>query len=520
MMIRKFNLLISLIGLLVTSTAYPQASRAVMVQSNSGTILYPTNFWSANSAAARAGLNLAPNATNPVAPVANGGTGATNPAAARTNLGLGSTNNVTFSSVYAESGLNTGDLIYTNSGLIGFGRRIDLEDGVIDGSFNVQTISFQSPEYAATARTNLGIPWSGLTNTSAGGFRAALGLGWAALTNDYSAAGLLAYTTNGRIVSGTNLIWTNSFGFLTSLLADQVRTNLGLGWPALVNSNSANVLLGYNSTNGQIVAATNLVWTNAFNFSSNAVVEAVRNNLQAASSTGLSPDTAGAANRAITIINNDSGAIVLQYDAVGGDGWFVDHAEQFREVIGLGWPALTNNNAATTLLGYTTNGQIVAATNVVWTNAFGFSTNTVAAQVRTNLLLGATWLTNTNVTNVRSAIELGATNVVTFGGLTISLGGVIAALDGYNGLSFSGPVTEIGKGNTRTNLGLGWSALTNTNANNFVKVLTGSTNSSDPFSGTVSVNGSFLYAGSDTPTAGTPLILTFSNGILKNITVE
>lgn len=42
-------------------------------------------------------------------------------------------------------------------------------------------------------------------------------------------------------------------------------------------------------------------------------------------------------------------------------------------------------------LGYnTTNGQIVAATNVVWTNAFNFSSNTVAAVVRTNLGLGVT----------------------------------------------------------------------------------------------------------------------------------
>lgn len=42
-------------------------------------------------------------------------------------------------------------------------------------------------------------------------------------------------------------------------------------------------------------------------------------------------------------------------------------------------------------LGYnSTNGQVVAATNVVWTNAFSFSTNTVAAQVRTNLGLGQT----------------------------------------------------------------------------------------------------------------------------------
>ena len=66
-------------------------------------------------------------------------------------------------------------------------------------------------------------------------------------------------------------------------------------------------------------------------------------------------------------------------------------------------------------LGYnTTNGQIVAATNVTWTNSFSFSTNTVAAQVRTNVGLGATWLTNetspvfsptiTNITNSTSIV--------------------------------------------------------------------------------------------------------------------
>jgi len=48
-------------------------------------------------------------------------------------------------------------------------------------------------------------------------------------------------------------------------------------------------------------------------------------------------------------------------------------------------------------LGYnSTNGQVVAATNVVWTNAFSFWTNTVAAQVRSNLSIGWPALTATN----------------------------------------------------------------------------------------------------------------------------
>ena len=60
-------------------------------------------------------------------------------------------------------------------------------------------------------------------------------------------------------------------------------------------------------------------------------------------------------------------------------------------------------------LGYnTTNGNIVAATNVTFTNSVGFSTNAQSA-TRTNLGLGATWLTNTNATNFRTAIGLGAT---------------------------------------------------------------------------------------------------------------
>jgi len=42
-------------------------------------------------------------------------------------------------------------------------------------------------------------------------------------------------------------------------------------------------------------------------------------------------------------------------------------------------------NAQLKSLMYNTNGHVVASTNVVWTNAFSFSSNAVAAQTRTNL---------------------------------------------------------------------------------------------------------------------------------------
>jgi hypothetical protein len=51
-------------------------------------------------------------------------------------------------------------------------------------------------------------------------------------------------------------------------------------------------------------------------------------------------------------------------------------------------------------------------------SALAFSSTNVSASTRTNLDLGATWLTNANVTNFRTAIGLGATNNAAFRGLT------------------------------------------------------------------------------------------------------
>ena len=117
-------------------------------------------------------------------------------------------------------------------------------------------------------------------------------------------------------------------------------------------------------------------------------------------------------------------------------------------------------------LGYnSTNGQIVAATNVVWTNAFNFATNTVAGQVRTNL-------------------GLGTTNSVTFDGLTagfvtfdnVLIGPDLQLEDNGNvkwgtfvrfnvfSMQFFEPISFNNTTNaatTRTNLGLGGGLITN-----------------------------------------------------------
>jgi hypothetical protein len=121
------------------------------------------------------------------------------------------------------------------------------------------------------------------------------------------------------------------------------------------------------------------------------------------------------------------------------------------------------------------NGEVIANTGsnvLTFTNPLQFATNSRAI-TRTNLSLGATWLTNTNVTNFRSAIGLGATNTVAFDTIQIQSDIFTPALEAADGanyviltaaeISFQG----VSGPQTRTNLGLGASWLTNTNSTNF-----------------------------------------------------
>jgi len=209
-------------------------------------------------------------------------------------------------------------------------------------------------------------------------------------------------------------------------------------------------------------------------------------------------------------------------------------------------------------LGFnTTNGQIVySGTNALtFTNALQFSTNARAA-TRTNLggtTVGNAVFTATNAAAAAMAIELGTTNKVSFDTVSAkqSTGFSSATLNGLqwqnmypssNGLiglygsdaegtttfginigTMSGTTAEVALFNanritfyepltfnnttnaatTRTNLGLGLPALTNTSNVTTMRALAGSTNTNQPFSGSISVVGT-----NNTNT------LVFSNGIL------
>jgi len=131
-----------------------------------------------------------------------------------------------------------------------------------------------------------------------------------------------------------------------------------------------------------------------------------------------------------------------------------------------------------------------------WAVAGGLSffNTTNAATTRTNLGLGATWLTNTNATNFRTAIGLGATNQVTFAGVNAQEIVVTAYID------FDEPSVAA---ETRTNLGLPLPALTNTNNADTMRALAGSTDTGHPFSGVINI----------AVTNGVHIV-TISNGII------
>jgi hypothetical protein len=461
-----FSLIIS--AALVAS-GYSQ-TRNVLVGTNNA-VVQPTNFWSANATNARSGLGLGSAATNAASAFQPSSAVLTNLASSNavnltnirvTNIvgwsAITNTNSstsllgyTTNGTVVANTGANAlaftnairvGDVIISTDSTISVGQSIvDLAEGSLnyDGTTGLlwsgNTVSFYRPiafnntSNAATTRTNLLLGATWLTNTNVTNFRTAINLGWSALTNTNAATSLLGFTTNGQVVANTG---TNTLRFENDVSF--------LGGP-IVNGSG---IFYVTPTNGGLNLEEQLL----IDDSNNTV-------LNWGNSTILS------VGRPLGFTTNNAATTRTNL----GLGWSAltnTNASNFCTAINLGWSALTNTNAATSLLGFTTNGRIVAATNVVWTNAFNFSTNTVAAQVRTNLGLGWSALTNTNfgtatntfcqgndarianikagsISNQDGIVESGAdTNRSGGGGGTISMvGGNAYSGDGGNAGSIS-----------------------------------------------------------------------------------
>ena len=267
--------------------------------------------------------------------------------------------------------------------------------------------------------------------------------------------------TNSIATWGSNAITMGMpIAFSATTAAATTRTNLGLGALWLTNTNITNfrtaIGLGSAATNDgsafQPASAnlTNLASNNAINLT-NFPTLLLRTNGSAAGLTNfptLNQNTTGTA-------SNVTGVVAITN---GGTG--TNTAGGARTNLGLGATWLTNTNVSTfrSAIGLGSWAQLDEGANIrvqslnisdgEQSNYTQFTTSGVDfnggndVQFRGALGLGATWLTNTNVTNFRTAIGLGITNNVTFSNITAS--GTITAT---GTLTATGNVTMNGSGN-------------------------------------------------------------------------
>jgi hypothetical protein len=245
--------------------------------------------------------------------------------------------------------------------------------------------------------------------------------------------------------------------------------------------------LGYNTTNGQIVYSG----TNALTFT---------NSLTVASQTG-SVLSVGTTN---VQIRRDPGSGSLIFTANGNTNTFE----------------------------FLTSGRLRLSGPLSFdatTNALGH-----AAATRTNLSLGATWLTNTDVTNFRTDIGVGASNAPVFLGARLSDSLIIngtnaqliagpnvsVRLDGASGLQFLGTNASTLSAATRTNLGLPLPALTNTSNADFRTAIglgSAATNDANAFQ-PASANLTNLASNNAANLTNFPALLLRTNGSAAGLT--
>jgi hypothetical protein len=431
---------------------------------------------------------LATNVSGIVA-LANGGTGGTNAATARSGIGIGTTNTLTIAGLVSQN--------------------LTISAG---GGITLQSVMTNSDSF----RTNIGLPWIGLTNTTASGFRTALELGTAA-TNPASAfqpsSSVLTNIAANNGGSLTNLQASNLVGTIAASNIPTVNlTNISgvlavnKGGTGATNASDARTALGattvgnsvFTATNAEAArtalslgsAATSAVTTfqpanaNLTNLSTNngasltgipiSGVVNLQSNLDAKLATngngsGLTSITAANITGTVALASNITGTASLATNVTG------------TVAIANGGTGATNVAGARTSLGATTVGNSLftlvnpSAVRFLRLNADNTATALSASDFRTALSLG------TAATNAETSFQPASTNLTTLAanngsGLTnLALSNVVGLQSALNGKlptngSASGLTDFVGTTNpatARTNLGLGWSALTNTDATNF-----------------------------------------------------
>jgi hypothetical protein len=434
---------------------------------------FPTLLLHTNGSGAGLTNITAANISGSVA-IANGGTGATNAATARTNLGLGwsaltntdatnfrnaieigITNTLSISNILADRltirGDNAEGAFFKASGLTGSGDwKAELVLGSTNTILTIKTNTIEVPSLvggslivsagsggdlvrqsslltgfgttyflgnvgsvltnwtAGTTRTNLGLPWSGLTNTNAATFQTAL---FGSNTNP------VLVNTNGEVVSPTNF-WAVA-PISTTV---QYQTNI-TGTSTNAATNSRNLFLFSLSPSVSGITNTVTLPTNpATTFEGD---RATITHLAQTTNAVTAVRQLGAATNLITLNQLDE-TVLLMYRS--GAWRLADNISYVEPIFFSGTNAAVNAAASRTNLGLGTtnevqfgkifvNGVFEARSNVVEvfqpilitdrdsTNAvFQFETESDSAIARTNLKIPLTALTNTNNANFQAAV--------------------------------------------------------------------------------------------------------------------
>ena len=504
------NLIVLLVSGALIVSGYSQ-TRNVLVGTNNR-VVQPTNFWSADVTNARAGLGLGSAATNPATSfqpsstvlsnlassngagltnltaanitgtvglasnvtgtiaISNGGSGATTAGGAVTNFFTPNTPLVfaTNGQVVANTGTNV--LTFTNEVKFGSGA-LTVSAQNISGSG--VDLSFEDGAYGGTLYMDGGsIEFSGATNAAT--TRTNLGLGWSALTNSNAGTGLVSVNTNGEVVSPTNFWQVAPIQTLVQDLTVVVTTQTNNA------TNSRNLYVYSLATNVSGISNTILLPTNAATFAGDEVTVIHQGN----TNTTTVVREAGSTNNLITLSRFDEAVKFIKESGQWNFYHNISYVEpiQFsgtntsnniaatRTNLGLGLPALTNTDVTNfrTAIGLGTTNN-VAFSNIA---SSGTLTSTGVVTALSNAVVGGT-LTSTGVFTALSNAVVGGTLTAT-GSVTalsnVSVAGTLTATGSVTtvtNLNVGGAINVTNKAETRTNLGIPLAALTQTNNANF-----------------------------------------------------